>query len=650
MNETMLWQPSDTRVSSTQMSAFMGEQHNQHAAPASSYSDFHRWSIENSELFWSALWDFAGIKAETKGDQILSNGEQFPGARWFPQARLNFAENLLTRHDEHIALVGLDEAGNRRTLSYQQLFSEVECLASALRAQGVVKGDRIAGFMSNVIETVVAMLATTSIGAIWSSCSPDFGINGARDRFGQIAPRLLFAVDAYPYNGKTVDCLDKVAALADDIESIERVIVVKLAGAGAPTDRHDFIDYQAFAHASQPSPLVFEQLPFNHPLYIMYSSGTTGTPKCIVHGAGGTLLQHKKEHMLHCDLTPDDVLFYFTTCGWMMWNWLVSGLAVGATVVLYEGSPFAHQGRVLLDAIDAEGITVFGVGAKYIASLEKAGLKPRQSHSLATLKAVLSTGSPLSVNSFDYVYREIKADVCLSSISGGTDIISCFVLGNPNLPVYRGEIQSLGLGMAVEIWDDQGRAVAREKGELVCTKPFPSAPIGFWNDPDGSRYHSAYFNRYPNIWAHGDYGEITANGGVVIHGRSDAVLNPGGVRIGTAEIYRQVEKVEAVVDSVVVGQQWQDDERVVLFVVLREGLSLNQDIESELRQLIKTNATPRHVPSKIVQVADIPRTISGKIVELAVKQVIHGETVKNMDALANPEALDLFSNRIELSE
>lgn len=648
MTSDRLWQPSGIKISQSQLTAFMEIMAKKFAAPIDNYTAFHRWSVERSEDFWSGFWDFASINASVKGNAVLVDANRFPGARWFPESRLNFAENLLSRRDEHLALIGLDETGSRRTLSYTQLFDEVEALAAAMRMAGVVKGDRVAGFMSNIMETVVAMLAAASIGAIWSSCSPDFGVNGAKDRFSQIAPKLLFAVDAYPYNGKVVDCLAKVQILSRDIGSIEKVIIVNMAGHVAASLPENFDRYETFKSSAAKRELTFEQLPFDHPLYIMYSSGTTGTPKCIVHGAGGTLLQHKKELLLHTDLSEADVLFYFTTCGWMMWNWLVSGLSVGATLVLYEGSPFARDGHVLLDAIDAEGITVFGVGAKYIASLEKAGITPRQSHRLTTLRTILSTGSPLSENSFDYVYRDIKGDVCLASISGGTDIISCFVLGNPNLPVYKGEIQCLGLGMGVEMWNDNGEAVTGEKGELVCTVPFPSMPIGFWNDAAGERFRQAYFARYDGVWAHGDYGEITPQGGVIIHGRSDAVLNPGGVRIGTAEIYRQVEKVDAVVDSVVIGQKWEDDERVVLFVVLREGLRLTPEIEAELRQGIRQNATPRHVPAKIVQVGEIPRTISGKIVELAVKQVVHGEVVKNTDALANPEALEQFRELNEL--
>jgi len=494
------------------------------------------------------------------------------------------------------------------------------------------------------------MLAASSIGATWSSCSPDFGINGVMDRFGQIQPKVLFATDGYYYNGKTIDLMERLAGIVRQIDSLERVVLVPLLNEKVDVSSidhavvlDDYIDRSA-------SGIEFEQLPFDHPQYIMYSSGTTGVPKCIVHGAGGTLLQHLKEQQLLVDLKREDVFFYFTTCGWMMWNWLVSGLASGATLVLYDGSPFARDGRLLLDAIDREGISIFGTSAKFIASLEKAGHVPRDSHQLSSLKTILSTGSPLSHESFEYVYRDIKTDLCLSSISGGTDIISCFVGGCPILPVYLGEIQAPGLGMAVDILDEDGNGLRGKKGELVCTQPFPSCPTGFWNDPDGDKFHAAYFDTWPNVWAHGDYGEITRHGGFIIHGRSDAVLNPGGVRIGTAEIYRQVERIEEVVESIVIGQQWDDDVRVVLFVVLREGLQLDDALQLGIRRSIRDNTTPRHVPAVIVQVADIPRTISGKIVELAVRNVVHGRPVKNTDALANPQALDLFRDLPQLQQ
>ncbi len=646
-----LWTPDRERIANAQISRFITFVNERcRAAVSPDYFSLHAWAVANTEDFWSAVWDFCAVVATARGADVLLDAHKFPGARWFPQARLNFAENLLRYRDERPALVSLLENGERRELSYADLYAQVAALASSLRNQGVVAGDRVAGFLPNVAEAVIAMLATTSIGAVWSSCSPDFGINGVVDRFGQIEPKVLFAADGYYYNGKTCDALQRLAEIVRQIRSIEKVVVVPLLNSRPALEGirdsvlfEDYLDERA-------APLRFEQLPFDHPLYIMYSSGTTGVPKCIVHGAGGTLLQHLKEHRLLVDLDRDDVFFYFTTCGWMMWNWLVSGLATGATLVLYDGSPFASDGTVLLDAIDAERISVFGTSAKYIAALEKAGHKPVQSHQLDSLNTILSTGSPLSHESFAYIYRDFKKDVCLSSISGGTDILSCFVGGCPILPVYSGEIQAPGLGMAVDIWDDAGQPLRGEKGELVCTQPFPSCPIGFWNDADGSKFRSAYFDRYPNVWAHGDYGEITAHGGFIIHGRSDAVLNPGGVRIGTAEIYRQVERIDEVVESIVIGQEWQGDVRVVLFVMLRPGLILDDTLCAAIRQSIREHTTPRHVPAKIVQVQDIPRTISGKIVELAVRNVVHGWPVRNTDALANPEALELYRNRPELRD
>ncbi len=646
-----LWQPGRQRIDAANFTRFVAAV-NDHLGTGLSgdYFELHDWSVAEPAAFWSEVWDFSGVLAEGDTNTVVVDGDKLPGARWFPDARLNFAENLLRRRDEHPALVSLLENGERRELSYAQLYLQVAQLAAALRAQDIGPGDRVAGFMPNIIETVVAMLAAASVGATWSSCSPDFGIDGVLDRFGQIEPRVLFAADGYFYNDKTCDSLERVAGIAAAIDSIERVVIVPVvselpdvSGMARAVLFDDYLDQAA-------TRVEFCRLPFDHPLFVMYSSGTTGKPKCIVHGAGGSLLQHLKEHQLSVDLGPDDVFFYFTTCGWMMWNWLVSGLASGATLVLYDGSPFAGEGHRLLDAIDREGITVFGTSAKFIAALEKAGHVPRESHRLDTLRTILSTGSPLSHESFEYVYRDFKADVCLSSISGGTDILSCFVLGSPVLPVHVGEIQAPGLGMAMDVWDDEGNSLRAEKGELVCTRPFPCCPIGFWGDEDGSRFHDAYFARFDNVWAHGDYAEITARGGYIIHGRSDAVLNPGGVRIGTAEIYRQVEQVASVLESIVIGQEWGDDVRVVLFVVLREGLSLTDALCDEIRAVVRANTTPRHVPAKIVQVTDIPRTLSGKIVELAVRNAVHGRPVKNTDALANPEALELYRNLPQLAE
>ena len=641
-----LWQPSAEQIDNSHMRRFQQQLESNLNLSFGDYEQLHRWSIDSQEQFWEQLWHYTDIRSSQPYTSVLKHGDRFPGAQWFEGAKLNFAENLLRNRSDKTAIVARLENGARRTLSYRELYTQVAQLAAALRSAGVAAGDRVAGFMPNVPETIVAMLATSSIGAIWSSCSPDFGINGVMDRFGQIEPKVLFACDGYYYNGKTIDSTQRIGQICAKIDSIEQLVLVKVTE--AVTDIPQAMDYGDFLVKENTPKLQFEQLPFDHPLYIMYSSGTTGAPKCIVHGAGGTLLQQLKEQQLHSNLQPDDVLFYFTTCGWMMWNWLVAGLATEASIVLFDGSPFYPEPRSLIDMAEQEKINIFGTSAKYIAALEKAHVVPRESHQLASLKAILSTGSPLSHESFQYVYRDIKADLCLSSISGGTDILSCFVLGNPTLPVWEGQIQCRGLGMAVEIWDEQGRSVTEQKGELVCVKPFPSAPIYFWNDPENKKYLSAYFQTYANIWAHGDYGEITAQNGVIIHGRSDAVLNPGGVRIGTAEIYRQVEKLDEVVDSICIGQDWDDDVRVVLFVVLRQGLSLDDKLIGKIRSNIRSETTPRHVPAKVIAVTDIPRTISGKIVELAVRKVVHGQAVNNTDALANPEALELFKDLPEL--
>ena len=638
-----LWAPDPEQVRVARITRFISHINDRHGLTLDSdYFSLQDWAVANPRDFWSGVWKFCEVIASHCGDSVLEDAEKFPGARWFPQARLNFAENLLRYRDDRIALVSLRENGERREISYANLYLRVAKLASALRAQGVVPGDRVAAFIPNIEEAVVAMLATTSIGAVWSSCSPDFGINGAKDRIGQIQPKVLFVADGYYYDSKAYDSLLRVSVIVERITSIEVTVVVPLLSKRPDLKNicngilfEDYLDEAA-------TRVQFEQLPFDHPLYIMYSSGTTGTPKCIVHGAGGSLLQHLKEHQLLLDLKREDVFFYFTTCGWMMWNWLISGLASGATLVLYDGSPFARNGLCLLDAIDEEKISIFGTSAKFISALHKAGHRPCESHNLKSLNAILSTGSPLSHECFEYVYNDFKQNVRLSSISGGTDILSCFVGGCPILPVYAGEIQAPGLGMSVEIWDDEGHSVIERKGELVCTAPFPSCPIGFFNDADDSKFRAAYFDRWPDVWAHGDYGEITEHGGFIIHGRSDAVLNPGGVRIGTSEIYRQLDAVREVLDSIVIGQEWMDDVRVVLFVTLREGLTLDDALCAKIRTLIKENTTPRHVPEKILQVADIPRTRSGKIVELAVRDVVHGLEVSNINALENPSALDFF--------
>ena len=652
--EQPLWTPSPQRTAEANLTAFLRHVRDQWDVKARDYSSLYRWSIEKPEQFWVSVWDFCGVIAETRGERVLVEGDKMPGARFFPEARLNFAENCLRRRDETPAIVFWSEERLTRQLTHSALYAQVSRLAQALCAAGVKPGDRVVGFMPNLPETVIAMLAAASLGAVWSSCSPDFGVQGVLDRFGQIEPKVLFTADGYFYGGRTYDSLARVAEFVQRLPTVERVVVVPYLSECPDAGRvPKAIHLAEFIAPYSPQDIRFARLPFNHPLYILYSSGTTGVPKCIVHGAGGTLLQHLKEHRLHTDLQPGDRLFYFTTCGWMMWNWLASALASEATLMLYDGSPFHPAPTHLFDYIDAEGITVFGTSAKYIDSLKKAAAAPIETHRLATLKAILSTGSPLVPEAFDYVYEKVKRDVLLASISGGTDIISCFVLGCPLLPVWRGEIQCRGLGMKVEVFDDVGRPLSRgEKGELVCTAPFPSMPLGFWNDPDGAKYRATYFERFPGVWHHGDYAALTEHDGIVIFGRSDAVLNPGGVRIGTAEIYRQVEQLPEVVESLVIGQDWPPDHptdvRVVLFVRLREGLTLDEALIDKIKRQIRQNTTPRHVPARIVQVTDIPRTKSGKIVELAVRNVVHGREVKNLEALANPEALEQFRNRPEL--
>ncbi|MCP5419839.1 MAG: acetoacetate--CoA ligase [Gammaproteobacteria bacterium] len=646
-----LWQPSGTRIAQANLTAFIGWLEHHGSLHLSSYSQLYDWSVTEPENFWRALWSFTGVLAEHQGGRTLLDGGKMPGARWFPDARLNFAENLLRRRDDGTAIVFWGEDRVRRKLSYAELYAQVSRFAQALRARGVVAGDRVAGFMPNMPETVIAMLAAASIGAVWSSCSPDFGVRGVVDRFGQIEPKVLVSADGYFYNGKAHDCLARLEELQAQLPTVQHWLVVPYVTERPALDRLTAAQSWDDCLAEySPREIDFAQRPFDQPLYILFSSGTTGVPKCIVHGAGGVLLQHLKEHRLHADIKPGDRVFYFTTCGWMMWNWLVSALASEATLLLYDGSPFYPDGNVLFDYADAESMTAFGTSAKFIDAVHKAGLEPGRSHKLDSLATLLSTGSPLAPASFDYVYRHIKADLCLSSISGGTDIVSCFALGNPILPVYRGELQCRGLGMKIEVWNEAGQSVRGEKGELVCTRPFPSMPVGFWNDPDGAKYHAAYFDVYPNVWRHGDYVELTEHDGVIIYGRSDAVLNPGGVRIGTAEIYRQVEQLPEVLEALVIGQDWDNDVRVVLFVRLREDATLDEALIQRIKQQIRRNATPRHVPAKIVQVSDIPRTKSGKIVELAVREVVHGRPVKNQEALANPEALRYFADLPSLRE
>ena len=654
-----LWTPSAERVADANVTAFRLAAEKRWGVTLPDYAALYDWSVAQPEQFWVSVWEGDGTGAGVigeRGQRVLVDGHRMPGAQWFPDARFNFARNLLRSRDAHDAIVFWGEDRVKNRMSHGELYRAVAHFAAALREQGVVAGDRVAAYMPNLPETAIAMLAAASIGAIFTSASPDFGVQGVLDRFGQTEPKVLIACDGYYYGGKTVDVLGKLGDIVGQLPSVQRVVVV-------PYVHHDH-DLSHVPHARMYADFIapfhfvddieFAELPFDHPLYIMYSSGTTGVPKCIVHCAGGALLQHLKEHKLHGDVKPGDRVFYFTTCGWMMWNWLVSALAAEATLLLYDGSPFAGDNQILFDYADAEQMTHFGTSAKYLDAAAKFGLKPRETHKLYSVRAMMSTGSPLAPEGFDYVYRDIKADLQLSSISGGTDIISCFVLGSPVLPVWRGEIQCRGLGMAVDVWDDEGRPVRGEKGELVCSKPFPVMPIGFWNDADGAKYHAAYFDRFDNVWCHGDFCEITAHGGLIIYGRSDATLNPGGVRIGTAEIYRQVEKLHEVVESLVIGQDWPpqnpNDVRVVLFVKLREGLTLDDDLVRRIKQTIRDNTTPRHVPAKVLQVADIPRTKSGKIVELAVRNVVHGRPVKNQEALANPEALAHFRERAELAD
>jgi len=616
-----------------------------------SYPGLYEWSTRDIADFWGAMWQFGGIISSQAYNQVFQEGEDMLAAKWFDGARLNFAENLLRYRDDRIALVSKGERGSSRKMTYAELYDQVAGMAQSLRQAGIKAGDRVAGYLPNIPEAIIAMLAASSIGAIWSSCSPDFGFKGVVDRFGQIAPRILFCCNGYHYNGKYYDSLGKAAQIAEEISSIERIVVVPFTDEGSmDISRIDkAVPYQDFI-GHEAREISFEQLPFDHPLYIMYSSGTTGAPKCMVHGQGGTLVQHLKELMLHSDLTRDDTIFYFTTCGWMMWNWLVSSLAVGATLLLYDGSPFYPNAGALMRLAEEEKITVFGTSAKYLISIEKEGLKPGRDFDLTSLRAILSTGSPLPVESFEYVYREIKADLLLSSISGGTDIISCFALGNPIGPVIAGELQCRGLGLKVQAYNEKGESVIAEKGELVCTRPFPSMPIYYWNDPDGEKYRAAYFGLYPGVWSHGDYIEIRPEGGVIIYGRSDATLNPGGVRIGTAEIYRQVEGFPEIADSVAVGQSWNNDIRVILFVKMKPGCELNEDLIEKLKNTIRKNASSRHVPEKIIAIPDVPYTLNGKKIEVAIKKILDGLPVTNRDALANPEALEYYRDLPDLRD
>ncbi len=655
----LLWQPSPERVAQANITAFARQIARETGVALPDYAALWRWSNDSREAFWRAVWDYAGVVG-ARGERTLVDAHRMPGAKWFPDARLNFAENLLARRGTDAAgdaLVFRGEDKEERRVSHAELAATTSRAAAALAAAGLGPGDRVVAYLPNMPEAIVAMLGAASRGAIWSSCSPDFGVRGVLDRFGQIGPRVLFTVDGYWYNGKALPILGKVKEIVAQLPTVECVVVIPYLERTAGTSLdlagiRGAIEWDSWLAPHAPGPIEYLRLPFDHPLYILYSSGTTGEPKCIVHGAGGTLLQHLKEHLLHGDVKAGDRLFYFTTCGWMMWNWLASGLAAGATLLLFDGSPFINRGKALWDLAEQERMTHFGTSAKYIDAAKKICVVPRKDYELPHLRTMFSTGSPLAPESFDYVYQCVKDDLCLSSISGGTDIVSCFALGNPTLPVWRGELQCRGLGMAVDVYDDSGRPVRGDKGELVCTAPFPSMPIGFWNDADGAKYRATYFERFPGTWCHGDYVEITEHGGVIIHGRSDATLNPGGVRMGTAEIYRQVEQLPEVVESLVIGQDWPPGEvgdvRVVLFVKLQDGLTLDDALADRIRAHIRANTTPRHVPAKVLQVTDIPRTKSNKIVELAVRNVVHGLPVKNVEALANPEALEQYRDREEL--
>ncbi len=646
-----LWIPGPERVAASAITALIARVNAAHGTSLTDYAGLHAWSIADPAAFWREVWHLGEVIGEP-GSVALENPDQMPGAHFFPDARINYAENLLRpRPAEDIALIFRGEDKVERHISFAELTALVSRLQQALKAAGVGIGDRVAATMPNLPETIAVMLATSSLGAVFSSCSPDFGERGILDRFGQIEPTVYVACDGYWYNGKRVSIADKLRAVVPHLPSVARTVVVPYLGDAdaVAASLPNGVSLDRFIAPFEPGPVGYERLPFNHPLFILFSSGTTGVPKCIVHGAGGTLLQHIKEHRLHCDLHPGDRLFYFTTCGWMMWNWLVSGLASGLTLCLFDGSPFAPRPSVLFDYAQAERFALFGTSAKYIDSLHKEGVRPIETHDLSALKAITSTGSPLAPESFGFVYEGIKRDVHLASISGGTDIVSCFVLGDPTAPVYKGEIQCAGLGMAVDVWSDEGQPLRGERGELVCTRPFPCMPVMFWNDPEGAKYRAAYFERFPNVWCHGDFAEWTSHGGLIIHGRSDATLNPQGVRIGTAEIYAQAEQVPEIVESLAIGQEWDNDVRIVLFVRLKPGASLDADLEKRIRSQIRTGASPRHVPAKIVAVDDIPRTRSGKITELAVRDVVHGRPVKNTEALANPEALELYRDRPELA-
>jgi acetoacetyl-CoA synthetase len=644
-----IWIPSEERIKAANLTRFINLVNERFGLKLNTYHDLQKWSVNNIPNFWALIWEFGEVRASVPYESVVTNLDDMLGVTWFPGARLNFAENLLRYRDDRTALTFRGEGQEAVRLTYAQLYDKVARLAEALRQSGVKVGDRIAGFMPNMIETVIAMLAATSLGAIWSSCSPDFGVKGILDRFQQIEPKILFTANGYSYNGRVFDSLERVSSVLGEIPSVEKVIVVPYTDTSPDISQiPNSVLFNDYISVRPESEIQFEQLPFDHPIYIVYSSGTTDKPKCVVHRAGGILIQHLKELILNTDMKRDDTIFYFTTCGWVMWNWLVSSLTQGASIILYDGSPFFPDETTLFKLVKDENTSIWGTSPRYLATIEKAGIRPDEQYDLPNLKTMISTGSPLSIENYQFVYRYIKPDIFLNNISGGTEAIACFGIGNPVSPIYAGEMQGLGLGMDVQVFDDEGKSITEQEGELVCTKPFPSMPLKFWNDDNNQKYRSTYFEMYPNVWRHGDNARITNNGGLIISGRSDATLKPGGVRIGTAEIYRQVETVEEIQDCLVIGQEWDNDVRIILFVKLNEGVEFNEALIQKVRNVIRNNASPRHIPAKIIPVADIPYTVNGKKVELAVRNIIHGKPVQNIDALANPDALELYKNLKEL--